>query len=72
MNDIPISREIRLMLLGWLKNGIIPFDELESLNPIHKMSVEELEKELDRIAKFDPESECARLKRIGYCKNCDR
>ncbi len=65
---IPIDREIKLLLLKWLRQGFIDGVELNMLYHKKPLSREEIEKELDHLAKISDGRECERLKRLRLCR----
>ena len=67
--EMSLTREIKLTLLRWLKQGFIDLVELHSLQNTHPLTPEALESELDRLIMLDGSNECQRLKRLGFCKN---
>ena len=70
---IDIDREKKLMLLDWLRKGVIDADQLNELNSkaVQKLTREEIEAELDRLTAWNHDEECERLKRLGYCRSSD-
>lgn len=66
--DIAIDREKRLILLRWLKRGVINSVELDEISGVGLKTLEEIEEEMDRWAPVSFEEECARYKRLGLCK----
>lgn len=66
--EIQINREKRLLLLKWLKQGYIDALELSQLQKDNQMTADEIESELDRLAKFMHNEDCQRLQRLGLCK----
>lgn len=70
--EIQINREKRLLLLKWLKQGFIEWVELSMLYHNNSMTREEIEKELDYLAKVNDGKGCERYKRLGLCKYANR
>lgn len=66
--EIALTREIKLTLLRWLKQGFIDVVELHTLQDAEPLTDEEVERELDRLCMVSGDSECERLKRLGLCK----
>lgn len=65
--EIQIDREKKIILLRWLKRGVIDSGELDKLNGLKDLTDEEIEAELDRLAAICHDEQCERLKRLGYC-----
>ena len=70
--EIQINREKRLLLLKWLKQGYIDALELSQLQKDNQMTADEIESELDRLAKWTYNEDCQRLQRLGLCKLKER
>lgn len=68
---IPLTREIKLTLLNWLRQGYVDTVELHALQDAADLNPDEVEAELDRLVMLDGSKECERLKRLGLCK-CSR
>ncbi len=66
--EIPMNRERKLMLLRWLKQGYIDSMELSRMQKESPITDDEIETELDRLAKCMHDEECKRLQRLGFCK----
>ncbi len=56
------------MLLKWLKCGGIDSIELHALQQASPMTYEELDVELDRLARCMHDEDCERLQKLGFCK----
>lgn len=67
--QITIDREKRLLLLKWLKQGYIDGLEINDLREF-KLTGEEIETELDRLAASMHDEQCERLQRLGFCPYC--
>ena len=65
---IMIDREKRLMLLRWLKQGVIDSRELDRLRALEIFTEEEIEKMFDTMYRINHDEICERIKRLGYCK----
>lgn len=68
--EIQIDRDKKLLLLRWLKQGYIDSFELSELqrDNDNQITVEEIERELDRLTRVMGDEECMRLQRLGLCK----
>lgn len=68
MMGIVIDREKRIMLLRWLKQGVIDSRELDRIRALEIFSEEEIEKKVDAMYRIDRDEICERIKQLGYCK----
>lgn len=66
--EIQIDRDKKLLLLRWLKQGYIDSMELNELQRDNQITIEEIERELDRLTRVMGDEECMRLQRLGFCK----
>ncbi|MCC8118546.1 MAG: hypothetical protein LIP09_07360 [Bacteroidales bacterium] len=67
MKSIKIDRDIRLMMLGWLKDGAVNPDELSQLQSMHSYTSEE---SVDRLDDFLINE--APKQATEYCKGIQR
>lgn len=65
---IPLSREIKLTLLQWLRDGQIDLLTLQNLQRLHTLTDEAIQEELDRLYLIRADEICQRCKRLGLCK----
>ena len=68
MMGIMIDREKRIMLLRWLKQGVIDSRELDRIRALEIFTEEEIEKKFDTMYRIDHDEICERIKQLGYCK----
>ena len=66
-----LTTEAKRVILNWLRGGYYDPDELLSVSPYgtDTMSVEEIENEIIRLSKTDPEF-TARIAENCFCQGC--
>lgn len=68
--EIELTRELKLTLLRWLKQGYIDKMELVTLQSENEMTMDEALAELERLERlrYSGVDECGRCRRLGLCK----
>lgn len=71
MRKIELDKAKKITLLRWLQQGYIDGVELLAIQREDPMTDEEINEELDRLAKYRHAEQCERLRRLGFCE-CER